>query len=1294
MAANNSLTLLPSSSKHPTTSSAVWIAVDGHEAFKIERGRFFVPITLGPKGTSFTVLLDSGSDVFTLHPSDAGKAGISFDNSQLETLRIIDCHNSVQDVQGKWSELTSFTLDANSPASLSTTFFVSERVATLGQPILCANALYAAILLAGKLPSFSFNLRPIVSADSPGSPAAEDDTRFIPVPDASLQKAIASSKSVAEAIEANTRLPGILDPKRVIVTLPLRSDVRKDKVVTSKGYRAVTPKSPEAKQALTDQIDSWLKDGVLKEVDRTSVKCFNRVLVIRQKDKFRICLDSVHVNSLCDPDNDQRLPLFEDVWAKVANSGAFVTLDGQSLYTQACVHPDSQPYLAIEHDNRAYVFARCPFGLSFLPGLFQRVLDDLLKDLPGAAGYIDDVIISGDSPDVVSSRLLTFLGRANDLGWKVSWKKACLGASSVRFLGSIISKDGRAIDPDKVTALKAIPQPTTLKSLQHYLGFCNFLRVHVIKFADEVGPLLDVLRSTLRDPKGAKASTKLEWTQEATTAFSRLTAALETGAFIGNYNPNLPLLFYTDASDVGVSAVVAQRSDDNSTLITVGLESRSLTSAERMYSAFKREALAIIYALRKWRKHILMPVTFYTDNQGLSFLSGSVGSERLPPSWLDELALQSITFVWVPGQLNAAADHLSRFPSGIPGTHASLLELMEPTKPSEYLAPGASGLSWARSQAFRATSSRSSEEAQALSINSLEVIASVSPSQVAARAARQDRALRFARRTDKTSAGADMIVKGLTPSTLITPTTGSSDSTATTATQDQPTPTTTSTTTSQSTHSLSTSSSSPSPPSSLESSDAPDGASLDWPTLAAFRTPASVDFAQGPIPGTLMPGEEHRAELVRKVHSDMGHRSAPAMLWALRSVAKLSWPGMRSECFDVAQSCAICSKRNRGQDAYSAAHSMDPVAPMHTVYVDVAGPFTPSPDGLTYLLVLVDHLTSFCWLRPVKDLKAATLVTEILAIFYDCGFPSTLHADAASYFKSEEFEGVFSRFEVETRFSASKHQSSNGAVERKISDVKSTLLKVFDDRKIPIASWYLWVGAIQALLNAAPSRVTQASPFQLFTGRPFRSASSAQDAASMIGNSLADVPPAFADKETADDWLQHLHHHFDSVVPEIRKRIIEIHSRQTQHLDSKRSTDRPLKDGDFVRIKKRTDDSNLAKALPTWSDEVFVVSGTDGHGNHTLTTLQGRGVPQVYPRHLLKNVRKPQPDSTSASGDSNDSTLPPITSIVQKLPLRDGKQWYVVRRKGLVTTFEVEASELGSRRRHEFDKRLRGEAKQ
>ncbi len=378
-----------------------------------------------------------------------------------------------------------------------------------------------------------------------------------------------------------------------------------------------------------------------------------------------------------------------------------------------------------------------------------------------SAGYIDDVIISDGNPEVAASRLLTFLTRANALGWKVSWRKACMGSTSVRFLGNIISKDGRAIDPAKLEALRAIPRPTTLKTLQAYLGFCNFLRSHVIRFADEAGPLLDVLRSAIGDETlKAKPSTKLRWTEEASTAFDRLSRALERGAFLCNFDPSLPLIFYTDASNIGISAVVTQKQGDS--LAVIGLESRSLTSAERLYSAFKRQALAVVYALRKWRKHILLPVTFYTDNQGLSFLTGTTGSERIPPSWLDEISLQEITFAWVPGQLNAAADHLSRYPQGVPGEHLGLLDLMELARPAERVAPGADAGSWATAQAFRSTSHESSDEARLLSINSISVIKAIPDSQVTARAARQDRALNFARRTDKASAAADMVVKGIT----------------------------------------------------------------------------------------------------------------------------------------------------------------------------------------------------------------------------------------------------------------------------------------------------------------------------------------------------------------------------------------------------------------------------------------------------------------------------------------------------------------------------------------------------
>lgn len=116
------------------------------------------------------------------------------------------------------------------------------------------------------------------------------------------------------------------------------------------------------------------------------------------------------------------------------------------------------------------------------------------------------------------------------------------------------------------------------------------------------------------------------------------------------------------------------------------------------------------------------------------------------------------------------------------------------------------------------------------------------------------------------------------------------------------------------------------------------GAVESWPSISIFRSPSQIAFAEGPVPGTLLPDEQYqyRGGLMGRVHEEMGHRSAPAMLWALRSVARLSWDGMRKECFEVAKSCEVCSKRHIGQDAFAPAGCLDPVAPMFRVYVDVA----------------------------------------------------------------------------------------------------------------------------------------------------------------------------------------------------------------------------------------------------------------------------------------------------------------------------------------------------------------------
>ncbi len=67
------------------------------------------------------------------------------------------------------------------------------------------------------------------------------------------------------------------------------------------------------------------------------------------------------------------------------------------------------------------------------------------------------------------------LDRLEEAGLKVSIDKCCFCQNRVKYVGHIVSKEGIATDPDKIAAVTHWPQPTDLKSLRSFLGFCGVL---------------------------------------------------------------------------------------------------------------------------------------------------------------------------------------------------------------------------------------------------------------------------------------------------------------------------------------------------------------------------------------------------------------------------------------------------------------------------------------------------------------------------------------------------------------------------------------------------------------------------------------------------------------------------------------------------------------------------------------------------------------------------------------------------------------------------------------------------
>jgi hypothetical protein len=69
-----------------------------------------------------------------------------------------------------------------------------------------------------------------------------------------------------------------------------------------------------------------------------------------------------------------------------------------------------------------------------------------------------------------------------DAGLKLNASKCSFGVNRVTFLGHIISKHGKEVDPDKVQAVRNFPVPRNTTEVRAFHGLCNYFRRFYTKF--------------------------------------------------------------------------------------------------------------------------------------------------------------------------------------------------------------------------------------------------------------------------------------------------------------------------------------------------------------------------------------------------------------------------------------------------------------------------------------------------------------------------------------------------------------------------------------------------------------------------------------------------------------------------------------------------------------------------------------------------------------------------------------------------------------------------------------------
>ena len=110
--------------------------------------------------------------------------------------------------------------------------------------------------------------------------------------------------------------------------------------------------------------------------------------------------------------------------------------------------------------------------------------------------------------------------------------------------------------------------------------------------------------------KLVRQGTKWCWKTEQQVAFESQ-ELLQSADLLVHFQPDLELILESDASDYGVGAVLSHRMADGTERPT-GYASRSLNTAERGYSTIEKEALAIVFGVKKFNQFFYGRI-HYTD---------------------------------------------------------------------------------------------------------------------------------------------------------------------------------------------------------------------------------------------------------------------------------------------------------------------------------------------------------------------------------------------------------------------------------------------------------------------------------------------------------------------------------------------------------------------------------------------------------------------------------------------------------------------------------------------------------
>lgn len=728
-------------------------------------------------------------------------------------------------------------------------------------------------------------------------------------------------------------------------------EISKDSKPVKQRYFSV---SPAIEKLIHAEVDNMLAMDVI-EVAPPNCPWSSPVTLVRKNGKSRLCLDSRRLNAVTVRDAYPQTKI-SNILARLPKAEFITSLDLKHAFWQIGLAPDSRDMTAFTIPNRPlYRYKVMPFGLTNAPQTMSRLMDIII---PATLRnqvfiYLDDLLLISrnfkEHLDLLSE--VANILRKSGLTLNIAKCKWCL--REVRYLGYIIGNGVIKTDPEKISAIRDLPAPKSVREVRKFLGLASWYRRFIDNFSGLTAPISDLTKKTKT----------FVWTQEANEAFENLKICLTSAPVLITPNFDKPFIIQCDASKLGIGGVLAQE-DTEGVERPIAFYSYKLNQAQKNYSITELECLAALKCIEKFREYV-EGHTFkvVTDHASLQWLMRQTDLNGRLARW--SLRLQGFDFSIEhrKGSLQTVPDALSRLS----------LEAISPIEVEPEI-----DLQSPSFDSAEYSKLRNSVLANENAFPDLKVIE------------------KFVYKRTEFSNGD------------------------------------------------------------------PCSEATSWKLWVPF---------------------DLISEVIRRAHSlpNSSHGGVGKTLEKIRR--NLFWPKMSLHVRDFISKCEICKQSKAPNIVLRPlmGNMIKSERPFQRIYMDFLGPYPRSKMGHVGILVILDHLTKYPILRPVKKFTSMKICSFIEThVFHSFGVPEFIVTDNGTQFKSVLFENLLNKYGVQHIFTAvySPQSNSSERLNRSILAAVRSYLKQ-DQRE-----WDSHLGYVSVALRSLVHTSIGYSPYHVLFGHP------------------------------------------------------------------------------------------------------------------------------------------------------------------------------------------------------------------